>query len=152
MTFLRDDINCTFKKGDVARPAYAIYLKALESLVTLPKDLSARVAQDKHILSSGPPRTFLKPGKDMTFIPSAKSDRVRDAPNTVFVRCLYVSKEKVDEDTQELLQKSCKQIIGTTPACNYAKVVNVLSTGKKRRRDEFLSDQELDDGMCFRLP
>ncbi len=31
-------------------------------------------------------------------------------------------------------------------------VVNVLSTGKKRRRDEFLSDQELDDGMCFRLP
>ena len=29
-------------------------------------------------------------------------------------------------------------------------VVNVLSTGEKRRRDEFLSDQELDDGiyMC----
>ena len=135
---MRDDINCTFKKGDVARPAYAIYLKALGSLVTLPKDLSARVAQDKHILSSGPPRTFLKPGKDMSFIPSAKSDRVRDAPNTVFVRCLYVSKEAVDEDTQELLQKSCKQIIGTTPARNYAKYCSkYFVNGEKRRRDEF---------------
>ena len=135
MTFLRDDINCTFKKGDVARPAYAIYLKALGSLVTLPKDLSARVAQDKHILSSGPPRTFLKPGKDMSFIPSAKSDRVRDAPNTVFVRCLYVSKEAVDEDTQELLQKSCKQIIGTTPACNYAKYCSKCFINREKKEE-----------------
>ena len=114
---------------------YAIYLKALGSLVMLPKDLSARVAQDKHILSSGPPRTFLKPGKDMSFIPSVKSDRVRDAPNTVFVRCLYVSKEAVDEDTQELLQKSCKQIIGTTPACNYAKYCSKCFVNREKKEE-----------------
>ena len=63
---------------------------------------------------------------------------MRDAPNTVFVRCLYVSKEAVDEDTQELLQKSCKQIIGTTPARNYAKYCSkYFVNGEKRRRDEF---------------
>ena len=91
---MRDDVNCTFEQalGCFPRPAFAVYLKGLESVATLPKDISARIAQEKGILPSGSPRIFLKADKDMTFIPSTKADRLRDAPNTVFARCLYLSR------------------------------------------------------------
>ena len=110
---MRGDANCTFKRGCFPRPTFAVNLKALETMVTLPKNLLARVAQEKGILPSGPGRTFLKPGRNLSYIPSSKRNRMKDAPNTVFVRCLYLSKEDLDGKTKEVLQKACKQILRT---------------------------------------
>ena len=89
---MRGDVNCTFEKGCFPRPAFAVNLKVLEMMVTLPKNLSARTAQEKGILPSGPGRTFLKPGRNLSYIPSSKRDRMKDAPNTVYDVCTYQRK------------------------------------------------------------
>ena len=89
LTFLRGDLNCTFEQGCGPKPAFAVYLKGLESVVALPKDMSTRIAHEKGVLPCGPPRTFLKAGENKTSIPSKKADRLKDAPHTVFARCLY---------------------------------------------------------------
>ena len=110
LTFLRDDIKCTFQEGSSPKPAFAVFLKGLEAVISkLPKNFHARVAQGKDLLPAGPPRTFLKPRKDMAYIPSTKADRSKHAPNTVFARCMYISKEAVHPTTRKSLEMACKQ-------------------------------------------
>ena len=110
LTFLRDDINCTFQEGSTPKPAFAVFLKRLEVIITkLPNNFHARIAQGKNVLIAGPPRTFLKPGMDLSYIPSTKADRFKNAPNTVFSRCLYISKEALDPTTRTFLEVACKQ-------------------------------------------
>ena len=107
LTFLRGDINCTFEQGCGPKPALAVYLKGLELVVALPKDMSARIVHEKSVLPCGPPRTFLKAGENVSY----KADHLKDVPHTVFARCLYISKEVVESSTRELLEKLhvCKE-------------------------------------------
>lgn len=109
LTFLRDDIKCTFQEGSTPKPAFAVFLKGLNVITKLPNNFHARVTQGKIVLTTGPPRTFLKPGMDLSYIPSTKADRFKNAPNTVFSRCLYISKNALDPTTRTFLEVACKQ-------------------------------------------
>ena len=90
LTFLRGDLHCTFTPGASPKPAYAVFLKALGEVVSLSCDITARVSHQPGIIVSGSPRTFLKSDADLSYIPSGRLDRRKDAPYTVFARALYI--------------------------------------------------------------
>ena len=122
LTFLRGDVHCTFSTSTTPKPAYGVCLKALEQIQTIPSDIAARISNQPGVLISGPPRTFLKPNSDLLYIPSGRLDRKKGAPHTIFVRTLYIQKERLQISVCDKLDSACTQIIGN---CNHQYIYTV---------------------------
>ena len=90
-----------------------MYLKVLGQVESLPCNVTARVSNQPGIIVTGPPRTFLKPKAGLRYIPSGRLDRKKDAPHTVFVRALYIQKEKLQQSVRNTLDAACAQITGS---------------------------------------
>ncbi len=104
LSFLRGDLKFEFHPGQ-PEPAFAVNLKALECIVSVPRNLAQRLANQPDVVYSKTARTFLRPKSQLTYVPGGRSDRKKGAPNTVYTRAFFIAKRALSTANKEALDR-----------------------------------------------
>lgn len=105
MRFLRGDSKHKFAADSELSDAYAVNLRVLQAKVVVPPSLVSNLKLLPYVTVSGPHRTFLKEEKNLDYIPSGRDARKKNAPNTIFVRAMYLKKSTLANEDQKLLDQ-----------------------------------------------
>lgn len=108
---MRGDSKHKFAADSESSDAYAINLRVLQAKAVVPPTLVTSLRLLPYITVSGPHRTFLKEGKNLNHIPSGRVDRKKDAPNTVFVRALYLKKSTLADEDRKVLDRGTQKLL-----------------------------------------